>query len=181
MDNTRATRVFEMLVRQNEAMLITYIRAFVPDAGLADDIFQDTMITAWKKFDQYDQSRPLGPWLRGIAANLIRNARRKKATDKLVFNEPLQEFIEKAVGVFDQQPGDQWSDRIAELKTCMEQLPDRARQLIDDRYDNGMNAAQIASKLDVSADSVRKRLQRIRDVLLKCLRVKFPALKVRTS
>lgn len=180
MDNTRATRVFEMLVRQNEAMLITYIRALVPDAGLSDDIFQDTMITAWRKFDQYDQSRPLGPWLRGIAANLIRNARRKQATDILVFNEPLQEFIEKAVGVLDQQPGDQWSDRIVELKTCLEQLPDRARQLIDDRYHDGLNAAQIAGKLDVSAASVRKRLQRIRDVLLKCLRVKFPELKVNT-
>ena len=98
MDNTRATRVFEMLVRQNEGMLITYIRALVPDAGLADDIFQDTMITAWKRFDDYDQSRPLGPWLRGIAANLIRNAGRKKAADRLVFSESIQEFIETAVG-----------------------------------------------------------------------------------
>ena len=181
MDSTRATRVFEMLVRQNEAMLITYIRALVPDASLADDIFQDTMITAWRKFDDYDQTRPLGPWLRGIAANLIRNAGRKKAADLLIFSESVQEFIETAVGALERQPGDEWADRMSELQTCLEQLPDRARQLIRDRYDEGMNAVQIAGKMEVSAASVRKRLQRIRDVLLKCLCAKLPELRTTVS
>lgn len=180
MDNNRATRVFEMLVRQNEAMLITYIRAMVPDASLADDIFQDTMITAWKRFDDYDQTRPLGPWLRGIAANLMRNAGRKRAADPLVFSESVQQFIEQAVEVLDRQPGDQWSDRISELRDCLEQLPSHARQLIHDRYDDGLNASQIAGKMEVSASSVRKRLQRIRDVLLKCLRNKLPELRATT-
>ena len=177
MNTSRTNRVFEMLVRQNEAMLITYIRALVPDAPLADDIFQDTMITAWKRFDDYDQTRPLGPWLRGIAANLIRNACRKKATDRLVFSESVQAMIEQAVDVIERQPGDAWDDRVAGLRDCLKQLPGKSRQLIADRYDDGLNAAQIADKLQVSSASVRKRLQRVRDVLLKCLSMKIPDLK----
>lgn len=178
MDSARATRVFEMLVRQNEAMLMTYIRAVIFDSSQADDIFQDTMITAWKRFDDYDQSRPLGPWLRGIAANLVRNAGRKRATDRLVFSESMQAFVENAVGVLERQPGDEWNDRVSELKHCLDALPGDARHLIRARYHDGLNAAQIANELDVSAPSVRKRLQRIRDLLLKCLQQRVPELSV---
>ena len=53
----------------------------------------------------------------------------------------------------------------------------QARELVRKRYEDGMNAAQIATKLNINATSVRKRLQRIRDVLMKCLCTKLPELK----
>jgi len=37
------------------------------DQTAADDIWQETMLVAWRRFDDDDTTRPFGAWLRGIA------------------------------------------------------------------------------------------------------------------
>jgi DNA-directed RNA polymerase specialized sigma24 family protein len=44
-----STKLFEILVRENADMLIAYIRSTARDDALADDIFQETMLTAWRR------------------------------------------------------------------------------------------------------------------------------------
>jgi hypothetical protein len=36
-----------------------------------DDIFQETMLIAWRCFEDYDATHLLGAWVRGIAHKLI--------------------------------------------------------------------------------------------------------------
>ncbi|MEI0740163.1 sigma-70 family RNA polymerase sigma factor [Paenibacillus sp. JTLBN-2024] len=45
---------------------------------MADDIMQETFLRAFQKFDQYDPSRPLRPWLCRFAVNLAKSAMRKQ-------------------------------------------------------------------------------------------------------
>lgn len=61
-----ARDLFEVLIRENGDALLVSIRA---NAGRehADDIFQDTVLVAWRRLPDYDRTRPFGPWLRGIA------------------------------------------------------------------------------------------------------------------
>ena len=63
--------LFESLVRENTDMLIAYIRAGVRDSHAVDDLYQETVLTAWKRLDTYDRDKPIGPWLRGIAGKLM--------------------------------------------------------------------------------------------------------------
>jgi len=56
-----ALAVFEILVRENQAMLMTYLRAVLHDKTVADDLFQETMLVVWQKLADYDRSRPFGP------------------------------------------------------------------------------------------------------------------------
>jgi RNA polymerase sigma-70 factor (ECF subfamily) len=58
---TEAREVFEILVRENYPMLMTYLRAVVRDESVIDDLFQETMLIAWQKLDEYDRARPFGP------------------------------------------------------------------------------------------------------------------------
>jgi RNA polymerase sigma factor (sigma-70 family) len=67
----RDREVFSVLVREHMDMLLTYVRSTVHDAATVEDIFQETMLVAWRRFDDYDQSRPLAHWLRGIARKLV--------------------------------------------------------------------------------------------------------------
>ena len=46
------------------------------DAADAEDVAQEVFVRAYLNLDQFDMSRPLRPWLLGIAANLARNRRR---------------------------------------------------------------------------------------------------------
>ena len=107
----QSRKLFEVLVRQNEASLITYLRTMVRDPGLADDLFQETLITAWKRFDHYDQSLPLTPWLRGIALNLARNAGRRRQRECLIFGDTVNAAVEDTIQSFEELDGDDWSEK----------------------------------------------------------------------
>src|SRR4051812_36414612 len=78
-----AKQIFEILARDHADMLWGYLASVVRDRSAAEELFQETLITAWKSLDRYDTSRPFGPWLRGIAGRLFLARRRKLAGDLL--------------------------------------------------------------------------------------------------
>jgi RNA polymerase sigma factor (sigma-70 family) len=55
--------------------------------SIADDITQETFIQVFKKFNTFDSTKPLKPWLYKVALNITRNILRKqkwlKYTDEL--------------------------------------------------------------------------------------------------
>lgn len=162
-------KLFEALVRQNEASLIACLRTMVRDPGLADDLFQETLLTAWKRFDQYDQSLPLAPWLRGIAINLARNAARRKQRECLVFDDSVYQEVEATMQSFETIAEDGWAEKSSALADCLTRLPARSRELIRHRYEENLNASVIAEVTRTSSAAVRKQLQRVRAILAQCV------------
>lgn len=165
----RDRKLFEVFVRENEGALIAYLRTLVSDAGLAEDLFQETLLTAWRRFDDFDASRPLKPWLRGIALNLARNAWRKQSSDRLVFDDSTAELAENAIAAVERVDGDSWEERLSVLAKCVSLLPVSSRELVQASYRDGENASQIATRIGVSHATIRKRLQRVREQLAQCL------------
>lgn len=166
-------KLFELLVRENEGQLTAYLRTMVRDPGLVDDLFQETMITAWKKFDEFDQSRPLAPWLRGIALNLARNAGRRRQRDCLVFTDKIAAMVETSIRAIESSAGDTWQEKTLALAQCLDVLKPRSRKLIQLRYEENLNAREIATKTDMSSAAVRKQLQRVRKILASCLKQNY--------
>jgi RNA polymerase sigma-70 factor len=171
-DKKEAKAVFEILVRENQAMLMTYLRAVVRDRSVADDLFQETMLIAWQKLDEYDRSRPFGPWLRGIAAKLVMAHFRKAKSDTMVCEEETLEYLSHQLQHICERPGDTWDEKIAALTHCIEALSDHHRQAIQLRYFEQTPASQIAAISETSVETVKKRLQRARAELFECLRRK---------
>lgn len=167
--NDQSRKMFEVLVRENEGSLLTYLRCLVRDPGLVDDLFQETLITAWKKFDQFDESRPLAPWLRKIALNLSRNAIRSGHREKIIFTDKLVDLLEVSIESIEKVEGDGWDEKAALLKKCMERLSENSRQLISQRYSRGLNSRKIAEIRRQTSASIRKQLQRIRGLLADCI------------
>lgn len=165
----RDRKLFEVFVRENEGSLMAYIRTFTRDRVLAEDLFQETMLTGWRRFDDFDTSQPLSPWLRGIAKNLIRNSWRKYSSDKLVFGEAASRMAESALAAIDEQPGDTWYEKLSALTDCVSLLPPKARALVRSTYTEGRSVKEIAVEYGLTAVAIRKRLQRIRDQLADCI------------
>ncbi|MFK7765883.1 MAG: sigma-70 family RNA polymerase sigma factor [Mariniblastus sp.] len=163
-------KLFELLVRENSGQLTTYLRTMVRDPGLVDDLFQETMITAWKKFDEFDQTRPLAPWLRGIALNLARNAGRRRQRDCLLFTDHIGEMVESTIRAIEISDGDDWKQKTDSLANCLNLLKPHARELVKLRYEKDLNASEIAAEKNLSAANVRKQLQRVRSVLANCVK-----------
>ncbi|KMT64423.1 sigma-70 family RNA polymerase sigma factor [Catenovulum maritimum] len=162
-------KVFEILMREHSQMLLTYLRALVQTPDLVDEIFQQTMVTAWQKLDDFDTSRPFAPWLRGIAKMHVLTHYRKSKTEILLCNQEVLDYLELHIHTLEQTPGDSWQDKIAPLNQCIEQLPNSYKQTIEARYLHEQKNAVIVQQLQISAEALKKRLQRAKQILFDCL------------
>lgn len=157
---------------ENSAMLLTYIRSVAGSENAVDDIFQETMITAWKKLDEFDRTREFGPWLRGIAKNHALNYARKNYRDMLMCNESILEYIEQHISHVESQDGDSWKAKTQALHQCINDLPDNYRHAIRTRYLKELKPEEAMKYLDVPKETLKKRLQRAKKRLLLCIQEK---------
>ena len=49
-----AKKLFEALVREHADMLTVYLRSAVGNQTDVDDLFQETMVIAWRRLDDFD-------------------------------------------------------------------------------------------------------------------------------
>lgn len=162
-------KVFEILMRNNAEMLLTFIRALTSDAYLVDEIFQQTMITSWQRLDSFDVEKPFGPWLRGIAKRKALACFRKAKGDRHVFNESGIEFLNRHIEYIDRRTGDSWEERTELLKVCLETLPEAQREAVELRYKDDLKPREIVPVLKVSSETLKKRLQRAKAALFECM------------
>ena len=175
-----AQAVFEILVRENEAMLMTYLRAAVRNQATVEDLFQETMLIAWRKLNEYDRSCPFGPWIRGIAAKLIMAHFRKAKSDILITGCDTLEYLSQLIEHIHEKSGDTWEQKIDALRLCIDALPDRYQRMIQLRYFEDQPTSKISDITKIALETVRKRLQRARSQLLDCLKRKKVVMEICT-
>lgn len=161
--------LFEILVRENADSLTAFLRAAVDDSATADDLFQETMLIAWRKIGEYDRARPFGAWLRGIARNLVLTHYRLSTRQIAFSHEKLLDLLDQRVSQIDRRTGDSFDEKIAELKDCLERLTKKFRDPIDLHYREDRPTEWIAHHLETTKDAIQKRLQRARIQLAECL------------
>lgn len=170
--DTKARNLFEILVRENSRMLMVYLRSLVRDEAAVDDLYQEAMVVAWRRLDKCDLDRPFGPWLRGIASKLVLAHYRKQKTDPIVLQEAILNVVDRHFENINLLAGDTWDDKVAALRECIDALPKRQRSVIGGRYFDGLSAAEVAERFELSLEACKKRLQRGRTMLADCLKTK---------
>ena len=160
--------VFGPLVRRYERELYGYLRRYLGDDDLADDVFQNTFVQVFLKIQQYEPGRAARPWLYAIATNQAIDALRKKnrradrRADAAVTADdegeprPLFELIPSP----DVGPPDQ-ADRAEQrelVRAAVERLPDLLRQVVLLAYFQGMKYRDIADTLEIPVGTVKSRL-----------------------
>jgi RNA polymerase sigma-70 factor len=168
-----APALFEILIREHAGMLTAYLRAAVRDEAVVDDLFQETFLTAWRRLDDYDRSRPFGPWLRGIAAKNLLAWRRQQRRGFILCEEQILEHLDRRCEAIHELPGDTWEAKLAGLQGCIDDLPERYREPIRLRYLEEVQPEALAERLGVEQETIKKRLQRARARLLDCLQRKL--------
>src|SRR5829696_5097870 len=111
-----AKALFEILVREHAPMLTVYLRSVVRDRGRADDLFQESMLVAWRNLERFDRTRPFGPWLRGIAAKLVLAERRQAVSGWLLCDAEVLEHIDHRLELVESQRGDTLDEKLHGLR-----------------------------------------------------------------
>jgi RNA polymerase sigma-70 factor (ECF subfamily) len=171
-----AQRLFESLARDHADALWAYLRSTVRDRATAEDLFQETLLTAWRSRARYDSSLPFGPWLRGIAGRLLLARRRHLARDQFYVGgaEDL-EALEAIHARMAARSGDLWESKLDLLRRCLEQLPEAQREVVRLYYWDNLACAAIAARRGQPLEAVKKRLQRARAALADCLQTRLAA------
>ena len=140
--------------------LRAFLRHLLPPAD-ADDVAQDVCLEVLRNPGVLLRGDNPGAYLRGIARHLASRHRRKY---------PRHQAVEEYLALtWDQvEPEDHAQEQQA-LKACLEGIGQRLRQMLDLRYQEGLNATQIGERLGMSGDGVRMALMRGRQALARCL------------
>jgi RNA polymerase sigma-70 factor (ECF subfamily) len=159
---------------------IDSVRAFLlsslRDTVAAEDVLQETFLVAWRILDRYDRKLPFGPWVRGIAAKLLLNHRRKLGRNRLHFcDEEVLGHLDEGFRRIATLKGDTFDQQLDALRDCLQKLNGVQRDSIQLHYEHGLHCREIAVRLGIGFEAVKKHLQRGRAMLHRCLQSKLPA------
>lgn len=157
-----SSKKFEELWEEAESCINGFICAFAPDFETRKDISQNVAAAAFKKFDSYDESKAkFSTWAIGIARFEILKLKRSNSRSAVIFSE---ELVEKMTAIH-QAEEKSYNAKAEALKSCLEELNDEKRQLLDMAYSQNLKTNEIAEKLGISSVNVRVKLVRIREEL----------------
>lgn len=158
--------LFAELYSENQQRLFGYVLALVRNNADANDILQQTSVTLWQKFDDFEPGTSFIRWAMTVARYETLNYVKYRRRSRVYFNQDLMEHLSSD---FSDIPGDLSEARRGALPNCISKLPDGDRKLIECRYSHGLGSRQIAELLDRSQASVCNSLRRVRESLLHCI------------
>ena len=162
MDRARFTE----LIRDHHQPLLAYARVLCGNPGLARELVQDSFVAAWQTVGRFDVTRDFGSWLRGIVRNKWREDCRKHRREVLL-EDPELAGLEESIRAWSAIDGEAGLlDRLAE---CRGKLPEALSLAVHAYYDEERDGDEAASRLEISAATFRKRLERARTALRECL------------
>ena len=148
-----------------QPVLAAYLMSLVGNHHVADDLIQEVAITCWKRFADYDTTRPFLPWALGIARIQVFSAWRARSRQPQALDEDVAANLEAETPA--EEPA--LADRVQALRTCLEGLPEASRQVVQVVYGQDMEQTEAAERLGTSHGALRVRLTRLREVLRACI------------
>ena len=149
--------------------------ALVGDAAAAEDLAQETLLTAWRLRDRLTDPTGVDAWLNAIARNLCLRWLRARGSADLPTDDP--EFLARTAG-----PGSpaheldtvlERQELVELLELALGLLPAGTRDLLVGHYVERLSHAELAARTGTSADAVSMRVSRGRARLRHLLETRF--------
>jgi RNA polymerase sigma-70 factor (ECF subfamily) len=159
------TELLVRLLSKHQEELFRYIFALLPHEEDARDVLQETGVALYRKFAEYDASKPFLAWAYRFAylEVLKQRERNQRGTRHL-----SRELIERLAREREQlEPVLQ--ARLVALDHCIEELPPTDRELIRRRYHTRATTEELVQQCGASRRTLFRKLDRIRRVLLECI------------
>lgn len=146
----------------------------------AEDVLQETFLSAFKNIDQFEGRSRLSTWLHRIATNsaLMRLRKKKPAflsMDGLVNEREDSNWVPKQLYDWCCLPESELltEEARAEMRAAVESLSDTLRVVFVLRDIEGLSTRETADTLDISISAVKSRLMRARLALRERLTAYF--------
>ena len=158
-----ADLAFERLYRSSRDEVYAYVAGLLRDRSAAEDVTAAAFERAYRKRSRFDPERGTArAWVFGIARNAALDELRRRGRRAELAAEPPDQ------GAPAHQAAEE-SERHLALRTALERLSARQRELISLKFFAGLSNAEIAATLRISESNAGTRLHRavtkLREVL----------------
>ncbi len=163
---------FRQLVELHHKPIRMYLAKYVRSLADVDDIAQEVFVVAFSQLDRFRGDSKFSTWLTGIARNKALEFLRAEVVERKKKNNFQQANIttcQVSSLKFQRRDFEFLEEQLSALESCLEQLPDRSRNLIDRHYFAQQSTATIAADTNEASGTVRMKLLRIRRILQKCI------------
>jgi RNA polymerase sigma-70 factor, ECF subfamily len=156
---------FAKLLRAHHTQLFGYLYGLVHNFSDAEDLYQETSMVLWRKFEEYREGTSFFNWALTTARykmlNFLRTRRRRSQFSAELREKLSEDFDELDAGVL--------GARLEALQDCKQRLSEDDRRLLDVCYGSELSFRETADVLGRSPKSVYDALRRIRRVLMDCI------------
>jgi RNA polymerase sigma-70 factor (ECF subfamily) len=159
---------FGVLVRRYERELYGYLRRYLGDGNLADDVFQNTFLQLYTKIGTYEPGRPVRPWLYTIATHQAIDALRRNGRHQALSLDQCRDEADGGdlqgltAALESPTPGPldlaQGEERRQHVRAAVDRLPDFLRQVVLLAYYQGLKYREVADILGIPVGTVKSRL-----------------------
>jgi RNA polymerase sigma-70 factor (ECF subfamily) len=161
-------RFFEELVRRYEKELYGYLRHYLGNADMADDVFQQTFLQIHLKCAQFEAGKKVRPWLYTVATNQAIDYQRRNrrhhmvSLDRSAWSESEDDGGPLAEVFGGSSPDPAVEAELAEqhevLHRAIDALPEACRQAVMLIWFQGLKYREAAQVLQVPVGTVKSRL-----------------------
>jgi len=159
---------FSELVSRYERELYSYLRRYLGDAQMAEDVFQAAFLQIHLKCEQFEAGRRFRPWLYTIATNQAIDAQRRNrrhrmvSLDRAMTNDGSDDAGRLADLLVGEDPDP--LDSVAKLERgewvqqALDGLSDQMKRVVVLVYYQGLKYREAAEVLSIPVGTVKSRL-----------------------
>ena len=158
---------FREIVNRYKNPLYAFLRRFLNQQDLVEDVFQETFLQLYVSGDKFDTSKPLRPWLFTIAANKAKDALRKLQRHSALSISAIADAGDTSVDdvlnmlkSYRTTPDDEVSkSEIAQkVREVIANMPENLRGILILAYFEQFSYKQMADILGIPIGTVKSRL-----------------------
>jgi RNA polymerase sigma-70 factor, ECF subfamily len=136
----------------------------------AEDLTQEAFLRAYQQISSFDLSRPFGPWMRTVTANLCFNHLKRARLNRVPLEDERDTIKDNPK--YGPEGALEISQEHQTLYRAIWKLPDMQRLALELRHFQGLSYQEMAHILNLPLNTVRSHLYRGRQKLAQLLEEK---------
>jgi RNA polymerase sigma-70 factor (ECF subfamily) len=158
---------FREIVTRYKNSLYAFLRRFVNQQDIVEDVFQETFLQLYTSRDSFDAERPLRPWLFTIAANKAKDALRKMQRQATMSmgamadaGDVSQDEVVNILASYETTPDEEVSKNETSMRVrqIITEMPDNLREILLLAYFEQFSYKHMAQILSIPIGTVKSRL-----------------------
>ena len=167
----RGSSPLEEAFARHQSELLGTLYYLVGNLEDARDALQETSVALYRKFADYDPAKPFLAWAYGFAYLEVLKQRERISRCGRHLREDLVELLARER----QSAEPELHARLQALEGCLQDLPPRDRDIINQRYTVGCPIDELVQRLGTSRRTLFRNLDRIRRTLFDCINRRLQA------